>query len=75
MTDEARQRDKLIGLFVAGVIAFNPPVLGLFAGGTIFGWPLLYVYLFTVWAGLIAATAVVVERRRRRRHVTQPDDG
>lgn len=67
MTDEARQRDKLVGLFILGVIAFNPPVLGLFAGATLFGWPLLYVYLFTVWAALIGATALVIERRRRRR--------
>ena len=74
MTDEARQRDKLIGLFVVGVIAFNPPVLGLFGGGTVLGWPLLYVYLFAVWAGLIGAIAVVVERRRRRRRVTEPQD-
>ena len=74
MTDEARQRDKLIGLFVVGAVAFNPPVLGLFAGGTVFGWPLLYVYLFAVWTGLIGATAVVVERRRRRRRVADPED-
>lgn len=74
MTDEARQRDKLIGLFVVGVIALNPPLLGLFAGATVFGWPLLYVYLFAVWAGLIGATAFIVERRRRRRHIVEPDD-
>lgn len=74
MTDEARQRDKLIGLFVVGVIALNPPLLGLFAGTTVFGWPVLYVYLFAVWTGLIGATAFVVERQRRRRHIAEPDD-
>ncbi len=65
MTEEARQRDRLVGLFVAGVVAFNPPVLSLFGSATVFGWPLLYVYLFAVWAGLIGAIAFVVERRRR----------
>ncbi len=67
MTEEARQRDKLVGLFVLGLVAFNPPLLKLFGGATLFGWPLLYLYLFAAWAGLIAAVAVVVERRGRRR--------
>ena len=74
MTEEARQRDKLVGLFVVGVAAFNPPLLGLFSGTTLFGWPLLYVYLFCVWALLIGAVALVVERRRRRQDIEQADD-
>ncbi len=74
MTEEARQRDRLVGLFVLGVAAFNPPLLSLFSGATLFGWPLLYVYLFAVWAVLIAAIAVVVERRNRRRDTGLPDD-
>ena len=74
MTEERRQRDRLVGLFVVGVVLFNPPILGLFGGLTVFGWPLLYVYLFAVWAALIAATAVVVERRSRRPRVGEPDD-
>ena len=74
MTEDARQRDKLIGLFVLGVIALNPPLLPLFDGATLFGWPLLYVYLFVVWAGLIGAVALVVERRNRGRATEQPDD-
>jgi peptidoglycan/LPS O-acetylase OafA/YrhL len=71
MTEDARQRDKLVGLFVLGVALFNPPLLLLFSGKTLFGWPLLYVYLFCVWAILIGFVAVVVERRSRRRE-TQP---
>lgn len=74
MTEGARQRDRLIGLFVLGVIAFNPPLLTLFDDTTLFGWPLLYVYLFVVWAGLIGAVALVIERRNRRRATAQPDD-
>jgi len=73
MTEEARQRDKLLGLFVFGVVAFNPPLLNLFSGATLFGWPLLYVYLFVVWALLIGAVALAVERRRRR-NIGPPDD-
>ncbi len=74
MTEEARQRDKLVGLFVLGVAAFNPPLLILFSGATLFGWPLLYLYLFAVWALLIGAVALVVERRGRRPDSGLPDD-
>lgn len=63
MPNSARRRDRLVGLFVAGVVAFNPPLLNLFHG-TVFGWPALYLYIFGVWALLIAALALVLERRR-----------
>ena len=55
------RRDRMIGLFVLGAVLFNPPVLNLF-GGTIFGWPTLYVYLFGAWALIILGIAVVAER-------------
>ena len=74
MTEEARQRDKLVGLSVLGMAAFNPPLLNLFGGATVFGWPLLYVYLFAVWGALIAAVALVIERRRRRPESAEPED-
>ena len=61
MLRRTARRDRLIGLFVLGVVLFNPPILNLF-GGTIFGWPALFVYLFAAWALLIAGIAVVAER-------------
>ena len=61
MLRRAARRDRLIGLFVLGVVLFNPPILNLF-GGTIFGWPTLYVYLFGAWALIILGIAVVAER-------------
>lgn len=69
MSEEARRRDKLVVLTLTGFVLFNPPLLGLFGQGeqTVLGWPLLYVYVFTVWAALIAAVAWTVERRSRRR--------
>lgn len=63
MPNSARRRDRLVGLFVAGLVAFDPPLLNLFHG-TVFGWPALYVYIFGVWALLIAALALVLERGR-----------
>lgn len=74
MPEEARRRDQLIGLFALGLILFNPPLLNLFSGGTILGWPLLYAYLFFAWALVIAITAAVVSRRRRRADHTESDD-
>jgi hypothetical protein len=56
--------ERLVALFLAGWIAFNPPILGLFGMPvTVFGLPLLYLYLFVGWAGLIALAALIVERR------------
>jgi hypothetical protein len=72
--EEARRRDRLIGLFVLGLLLFNPPLLDLFSGGTVFGWPLLYVYLFAAWAAVIGAAATVVERRRHERFDSE-DEG
>lgn len=74
VTEEARRRDKLIGLFALGLLLFNPPLLDLFSGGTVFGWPLLYVYLFGAWALVIGAAAAVVERRRHERFDSE-DEG
>lgn len=55
------RRDRLVGLFILGVLLFNPPVLNLF-GGTVFGWPVRLVYIFVAWAVIIAGIAFVIER-------------
>jgi hypothetical protein len=65
MLRRTQRRDRLLGLFLAGVVLFNPPVLNLF-GGTIFGWPVLYLYLYGAWAVLIAGIAFISERGGRR---------
>jgi len=61
MLRRTARRDRMIGLFILGGVLFNPPILNLF-GGTIFGWPTLFVYLFVAWAVIIAGVALVVER-------------
>jgi hypothetical protein len=55
------RRDRMVGLFVVGVVLFNPPILNL-VGGSLFGWPGLFAYLFAAWAIVIAGIAFVVER-------------
>jgi hypothetical protein len=55
---------RLVALFLLGLLLFNYPLLDLFAGpGQVFGIPILYVYVFSVWALLLALMAVVVEKR------------
>ena len=67
MLRRAARRDRLIGLFILAAILFTPPILNLF-GGTIYGWPALFIYLFVAWALIIAGVALVVERN------TPPDE-
>jgi len=55
-----RQRLAMLGLFGLPLLTF--PLLGLPAGDW-FGLPAGYVYLFGVWAGLIALAARVAERQ------------
>jgi len=56
---------RLVALFLLGFLLLNFPLLDLFAGsGRILGIPLLYAYLFGVWALLIGLMALVVERHR-----------
>jgi hypothetical protein len=55
---------RLIALFLLGALLLNYPLVSLFAGSSeIFGIPLLYAYVFFVWALLIALAAFIVERR------------
>jgi hypothetical protein len=45
-------------------VLFNYPILSLFnQAGSLFGIPLLYVYIFAAWAGVIGLVAWIVERR------------
>ncbi|HEY0835916.1 MAG TPA: hypothetical protein VGE72_18575 [Azospirillum sp.] len=55
--------DRLFAVLLLGLVAFNPPLLRVFgAGDTVLGLPLLYVYIFAVWAVVILFTALHVER-------------
>jgi len=57
---------RLVGVFLAGALLFNYPILSLFDRPEPFaGLPALFGYLFVVWAGLIAVTAWIVELGER----------
>ncbi|MBW7900353.1 MAG: hypothetical protein H3C26_02680 [Rhodocyclaceae bacterium] len=57
---------RLVAVFMVGCFLFNYPVLAVFdRARSLFGAPLVFVYLFAVWAALIGLMAWVVERRER----------
>ncbi len=54
---------RLICVFLLGVVLFNFPILALFnVTETIFGIPVLFAYLFFAWALLILLIYVAIER-------------
>jgi hypothetical protein len=59
-----RYRDRMIGLFLLAAALFNPPLLGLFGvGGEILGVPVLYGWVFGLWAAVIALAALAGRAR------------
>lgn len=61
--------ERLVVLFLLGVMLFNPPFLFIFdSGSEINGLPLLYIYLFAAWAVLIFLMALIIQG------VSLPDD-
>ena len=57
---------RLAGVFLAGLLLFNFPLLSLFdRTGFVAGLPTPLVYLFAVWVALIALVAWIVERGSR----------
>ena len=63
MQAQSRTRELLIALFLLGALLLTPPLLIVFNQATrVLGVPTLYLYLFVVWAVLIALVALAVER-------------
>jgi multisubunit Na+/H+ antiporter MnhE subunit len=59
-----RRGERLVGLLVAGAVLLNFPLLSVFSvKRLIFGIPLLYVYLFSVWVLLIVVMALILRER------------
>lgn len=58
-----RRRERLVILFIVGVLILHYPLLALFSRVWLsFGIPLLYLYLFLAWLLLIVLLAVVMEK-------------
>ncbi len=50
--------DRHVALFLLGLLLFSPPLLAIFrSADSLFGIPILYVYVFGAWAALILLVA------------------
>jgi len=53
-------RERLLAAFLFALLALNPPILSIFSARLfIFGIPVLFLYLFLVWAAIIVVLAWV----------------
>jgi len=60
---QRRTAERLVALLILGVTLLNFPLLVVLHGrGLVAGVPVLFVYLFLVWAALVGATALVLRR-------------
>ncbi|WDP91638.1 MAG: hypothetical protein HUN04_18800 [Desulfobacter sp.] len=67
MLDNKHVTGRYVGLFLVGCFLFSFPVLTIFnRPSSVFGVPLLFLYLFTAWTGLIFLTMLCTRRHRRR---------
>ena len=65
MTPENKKSKRLVALFLFGFVLLNYPILSLLnISITVFGFPLLYIYIFGVWGLLILLAALVVSRSK-----------
>ena len=54
--------ERLISLFLLGLLLLNPPLLSIFdVPETAIGIPILYIYLFAAWAALVLLMALTIE--------------
>lgn len=63
MPESRRHNERLIALLVVGLIALNLPLLSLFSKvRLVFGIPVLYLYIFSVWYIFIGCVALILAK-------------
>lgn len=68
MTDSHVIKARSLAFFLLGLLLLNPPLLHVFGvGATLAGVPLLYAWLFGVWALLIAAVGYTASQQPAER--------
>lgn len=68
MSEDSRIGERCVALFLLGVLILNPPLLSIFSVDAVIGGvPLVYVYLFAAWSGLVGLVALTTRGRRRRK--------
>ena len=65
MRRASKTGQRLVGVFLAGIVLLDYPLLSLFSHPTdVGGVPMLYAYVFGAWVLLIALMALAIERTR-----------
>ncbi len=73
--DQKPYRERLIALAIFGLLVLNYPLLQLFdRTATWLGIPVIYLYLFGLWALFIAAIAWILETRSNHPAETEKDE-
>ena len=63
MTPESKKNKRLVALFLFGFVLLNYPILSLLnLNISVFGLPLVYIYIFGIWGLLIFLAALVMSR-------------
>ena len=60
-----KRPERALAVAALAAVLFHRPLLGIFdkgAGATVFGIPVLFVYLFFAWSVIVALTALVMEK-------------
>lgn len=61
-----RLNDMAVVAPILGFVLLTPPVIRLFAtDGSLFGAPVILIYLFAVWFGMILVAAILSRRLAR----------
>ena len=76
MTRENAKGRRLVGVFLLGCFLLNYPILSLFnLEKLLFGVPLLYCYMFFVWAALIGLVILITSFPTKSGSPNQPGRG
>lgn len=63
MLEKKRRNERLVAILFLGIISLNYPLLSLFSKNSLFlGIPILYLYIFSIWAILIICIAFILEK-------------
>jgi hypothetical protein len=69
-----RRGERLIGLLIAGAVLLNFPLLSVFSvDRMVFGVPVLYLYLFSVWGLIIGVKALILRGRPANSAADKPE--
>ena len=72
MLPSERSNERLLALALCGAICLNYPFMSLFnKASTLFGIPVLYLYLFLVWSGFILLVTLILARKGRKKAVIE----